>query len=174
MISTLPIPRPFDLDRFLEALAEERGKRIKLVLSRLGPDQPCGMLISTTEADYIYCAVNVPPLQSQHVVMHEVGHLLFNHGTARSGFGETPRVAGADALAVLLPNLSPELVQRILGRTIYASDQEREAELFASLVLTRISGAKEVYSGPPPDSPVDLALLESAFGHPVRPGSRHG
>lgn len=174
MIGTLVIPRPFDIDRFLAILAEKRGKRIQLVPTNLGADQPCGMLISTTEVDYIACADNVPPLQSQHTVMHEVGHLLFNHGTASSGCGEPPRVANADALHLLLPNLSPALVQRILGRTVYASAQEREAELFASLVLTRVSSPKETYSGVAPGSPTDLALLESAFGHPVHSGPHHG
>lgn len=176
LIDTLVIPRPFDIDHFLASLAEKRGKQIQLIPGRLGADQPCGMLISTTEIDYIYCASNVSPLQSQHTVMHEVGHLLFDHCTSVSDCGEAPRVAGDDALRLLLPTLSPALVRRILGRTIYATDQEREAELFASLVLSRISSTRDAYRGLTPRRRHgdDLVGLESAFGHPVRAGGRRG
>ncbi|MGW4528412.1 hypothetical protein [Amycolatopsis sp. NPDC004378] len=174
LIDTLIIPRPFDIDRFLAALAEKRGKKIKLIPGRLGADQPCGMLISTTEIDYIYCASNVPPLQSQHTVMHEVGHLLFDHCTSSSSCDEAPRVAGDDALRLLLPTLSPALVRRILGRTVYATDQEREAELFASLVLARVSSTRDTYLGLASRHDDRLVGLESAFGHPVRAGGRRG
>lgn len=172
LIDTLIIPRPFDIDLFLATVAETRGRKIKLIPGRLGADQPCGMLISTTDIDYIYCADNVPPLQSQHTVMHEVGHLLFDHCTSASSCGETPRVAGDDALRLLLPTLSPALVRRVLGRTVYASDQEREAELFASLVLSRVSSTRDGYVGLAPGHHADLVGLESAFGHPVRGGLR--
>lgn len=168
MIATLVIPSPFNIDRFLAVLAERRGKPITLIASNLDADLPCGMLISTERADYIYCADNVPPLQSQHTVMHEVGHLLFNHGTTQPSFGASSWATGPDVLQLLLPHLSPALVQRILGHTMYASGQEREAELFASLVLARASSSRERYPGMGPDGTGDLARLESAFGHPVR------
>jgi hypothetical protein len=174
LIGTLPLPRPFDIDRFLASLAEMRGRKIKLIPGRLGADQPCGMLVSTTEIDYIYCASNMPPLQFQHTVMHEVGHLVFDHCTSASDCGETPRVAGDDALRLLLPTLSPALVRRILGRTVYATDQEREAELFASLVLARVSSTRDPYVGLGSRRDDDLVGLESAFGHSVRVGRRHG
>lgn len=175
MISTLVIPRPFSIDGFLTTLAEQRGKRIELMPSGPGSDQLCGMLIGTAEFDYIYCADNVSPLQWQHTVMHEVGHLVFDHCGSASDCGDVPRVAGADALRMLLPTLSPSLLQRILGRsTIYASDEEREAELFASLMLARISGNRDERLGLGPALSAGLAELESAFGHTVRGRRRRG
>jgi len=168
LIETLVVPRPFDIDRFLKALAEKRGRRIKLIRGRLGPDQPFGMLISTAEIDYIYSADDVPPLQFRHTVMHEVGHLLLGHFTSTSGGGETLRVAGDDALRLLLPTLSPALVRRILARTVYASDEEREAELFASLLLSRVSSVRDAHAGRAPTLHDDLVAPETIVGNPVR------
>jgi hypothetical protein len=138
LISTLAIPDPFDMGSFLTSVAERRGKPIKLISTIPGAGQMCGMLISTTEVDYIYSSENLSPLQAQHTKMHEVGHLLFGHGTRESGAG-TPDLA--ESLHLLLPTLSAELVRHILGRTAYATEQEREAELFASLVLAPTTGA---------------------------------
>lgn len=168
VIDTLVIPRPFDVDRFLASLAEKRGRKITLIPGRLGTDQPCGMLISTTDTDYIYCASNVPPLQARHTVMHEVGHLLLDHCTSAPDCDDVPQASGDDALRQLLPTLSPALVRRILGRTVYATGQEREAELFASLVLARVSSARDAYLGLESRDDDLLAGLESAFGDPVR------
>jgi hypothetical protein len=166
MISTLIIPRPFDIDRFLAILSETRGRSIQLIPTSPDADLPCGMLISTDVADYIYFVDNVSPLQSQHTVMHEVGHLVFNHGATSDTCDQPPYASGTEALQVLLPNLAPGLVRRILGRTMYACEQEREAELFASLVLARASTSREEYSGIAPGAADDLVRLESAFGHP--------
>ncbi|MFI6029429.1 hypothetical protein [Amycolatopsis magusensis] len=170
LIETLPLQRPFVLEQFLATLAEQRGKRIELISSNLGIESPCGMLISTVEADYIYCGTTLSPLHQQHTVMHEVGHLLFDH-CAGVGCGDTPTLAGGDALAMLMPTLSPELVRRVLGRSLHRCSHEREAELFASLVLARVSGSGETSAaGVPADCPTapDLAMLNSAFGPTAR------
>lgn len=142
LIDTLLVPRPFDTDLFLTALSRQRGKEIKLVAGLSGVDQPCGMLISTPGTDYIYYAEDMPPLQARHTVMHEVGHLLLDHCLPRSGAARD--TLGDDALRLMVPTLSPELVRRILGRTVYDSAQEREAELFASLMLSRVDGTRDI------------------------------
>jgi hypothetical protein len=43
----------------------------------------------------------------------------------------------APAFARLLPDLDPDLVERMLGRTSYTDPQEQEAEMVASLLLAR-------------------------------------
>ncbi|WNV83167.1 DUF6545 domain-containing protein [Umezawaea sp. Da 62-37] len=168
MIRTLVIPRPFDVDRFLASLAEKRGRTIKLIRGRLAADRPFGMLISTAEIDYIYGADNLPLLQFQHTVMHEVGHLLLGHFPANSGSDGAPRVAGDDVLQLLLPTLSPALVRRILGRTVHESAQEREAELFASLVLSRVTSARNTHTRHGPTPRDDLIAQKTLFDYRAR------
>ena len=42
-----------------------------------------------------------------------------------------------DLIGRLFPDLSPAMVKTVLSRASYQSEQEREAELLASLILTR-------------------------------------
>lgn len=140
LVATLPIPRPLEVNQFLAALAQQRGRRIELIPTILPATLPCGMLISTDDVDYIFHAIDTTPLHAQHIDMHEVGHLLLDHSAVISSVGATahvPALAEQAAVRSLLPDISPELIRRILGRTVYTDVHEREAELFASLLLSR-------------------------------------
>lgn len=146
LIRTLPIPHPFDMPTFLNRLAQHRRRHIELVPVALSAALPCGLLISTDDADYVCHAVDTSPLHAQHIVMHEVGHLVFGH-TSKSEAANIPldgrRVAEQAAVRTLLPDLSPAMIQRILGRTTYSDVHEREAEQFASMLLARICGSSD-------------------------------
>jgi hypothetical protein len=160
----LTIPSPFDSGAFLDALAAKRGRRIELVPAPLAKDTPCGVLISTDDADYIYYAADTTPLHAEHILLHEVGHLVLDHRA--DVFDEA--VAGA-----LLPNLSPNLIRRMLCRTIYSSDNERQAELFASIVLQR-AGRSVPRAEVAPDIADGLARIASAFDTSPRRGKKRG
>ncbi|MFE2720785.1 hypothetical protein [Kitasatospora sp. NPDC059327] len=97
------------------------------------------MLISTDRADYIGYAVDTTALHQQHIVLHEIGHLLCGH-TGSSGSTGGPDGPGLSVTVsrALAPRLPEELVRRVLGRSVYTERQEQEAELFASLALHRV------------------------------------
>lgn len=139
LINRLPIPDPFDVPTFLDRLTARRGRRIELVPAALSATLPCGMLISTDQADYICHAIDATPLHAQHIDMHEVGHLLLDHATDRNEDipQARPDLAEQAALRTLLPDLSQAMIHRILGRTTYSDRDEHEAEMFASMLLTR-------------------------------------
>lgn len=130
VLSQLDVPSPFDLHAFVARLSWRRRKAIELVAVRLGPGTPCGMLISTDDTEYVYYAANTSAVHADHIALHEIGHLVFGHQAASP-------VVEDSAIRALLPALSPELIQRVLGRTVYLDEHERQAELFASMVLTR-------------------------------------
>ncbi len=92
------------------------------------PEGLCGVCISTASADYVYTPTGTTPFHREHIALHEIGHLLAGH---RSG------VEVADLAKMLLPDLNPAVVRAVLGRTSYTSEQEREAEHFATLVMER-------------------------------------
>lgn len=127
--ATLPIPKPFVIERFIESLSEHCERRIELVEMHVRSDTPCGLLVNTKEADYIFYATNTTALHRKHIVAHEAGHLLFDHeGT----------IAQHDTVHnLLLKNLSAKLIVRVLGRTAYSEEQEVEAEMLASVILMR-------------------------------------
>ncbi|MER7705144.1 ParH-like protein [Kitasatospora sp. NPDC097605] len=127
---SMPLPEPFGLPALTGALARRRGRPIELIPLSGPVHAPCGALVSTDRADYIGYPVDTTALHQQHIVLHEIGHLLCGH-TGGTGLG-------AAVSQALLPRLPGELVQRVLGRSVYSERQEQEAELVASLALHRV------------------------------------
>lgn len=154
------LPEPFDADAFVASLAAERGRPIELMPVSAPEGAPCGLLMSTERADYILYPTNTTALHRRHILLHEVGHLLCGH-TGADG--------GADGVAIdaagreLMPNLSPELVRRVLGRTTYTDIEEREAELVASLLAQRVVRPEEPRE-PGPGVPAGVRRFDSLFG----------
>ncbi|EWM18024.1 toxin-antitoxin system, toxin component [Kutzneria sp. 744] len=151
LADSVPMPAPFRPDTFAQAVAAHRGRRIELMPVPATMGAPCGLLMTTDHADYILYPVNTTELHQQHIFMHEVAHLLCGH----TGTGEID----AAATRVLMPNLSPELVRRVLGRTVYTETEEHEAELLASLIAQRAARLPRPPSAEPPDEVVQLSRL---------------
>lgn len=97
------------------------------------PGAPYGLLATTARNDYIFYANVASALHQQHIVMHELAHLVLGHDRAFPAAADEPLAA----FAGLLDALPPELVVRVLGRHAYSEPQEQEAELLASLLLCR-------------------------------------
>jgi hypothetical protein len=153
LADSVPMPVPFSPDTFVDAVATHRDRRIELMPVPATVGAPCGLLMTTDRADYILYPVNTTELHQQHILMHEVAHLLCGHtGTAE---------IDAAATRALMPNLSPELVQRVLGRTVYAEAEEHEAELLASLIAQR---AARLPRPPSAEAPDEVVQLERLFG----------
>lgn len=148
------IPNPFDLDAFC---AEVEGRRGRPLLRRsvpgLSSGAPCGLWIGTEQADHVFFDPGTSPLHAEHIVLHEVAHILMGH--ALRGPAPDRSVPSGDQLAQLLfPDLDPATVTRVLGRVSYTTAQEREAEMMASLIRGR--------SARPPRT--TLGLVADAFG----------
>ncbi|MCK2245321.1 MULTISPECIES: ImmA/IrrE family metallo-endopeptidase [unclassified Crossiella] len=150
LVSTVDIPEPFEVPLLVEALAARRGRPIELIPLAARPNTPCGVLAATDRADYVFYSVDTSPLHQEHILLHELGHLLCGH----AGDGELHETVAQ----LLMPNLPVELVRRVLGRTGYAQEQEQEAELVASLIMHRARRAR------PAPVTGGLARLRSAFG----------
>ncbi len=122
----LDLPVPFDIHAFCRALEVQRGRQIWLcpVDTRTGP---CGLWVATTKADYLFYEQATTRLHQDHIRLHELGHLVFNHHSGEILDEELAGVLGLDV----------ELIRRMLARTTYSTDEEQEAEVFATLVLER-------------------------------------
>ncbi|HWG97799.1 MAG TPA: hypothetical protein VNV66_00375 [Pilimelia sp.] len=126
----VPIPVPFDLGEFCAGVARRRGRRLWLRgVPHLGTAAPCGLWIATGTADYVFYDPGTSRLHAEHIVLHELGHMLCGHSVATE--------VGRSVLSALVPDLDPAAVARVLGRVSYTTAQEREAELTASLIRTR-------------------------------------
>jgi hypothetical protein len=126
LIREFEIPAPFDLGQFVAGLERRRGRTIRLRPFSFGMGGLCGLWIGTAEADYIYHEAGTTPFHATHIVLHEIAHMLLDHGGTR---------AWDQFVRLLAPDLDDALIQLILGRSAYSNAEERDAETLASLIL---------------------------------------
>ncbi|MCV7340431.1 hypothetical protein [Mycobacterium haemophilum] len=160
----MDVPSPWDLDVFISTTAQARGKPIRLIphsgLSgpgqpcgvwigrhtddiiargkpiRLiphsglsGPGQPCGVWIGRHTDDIIVYDDTTSGYHVEQIILHELGHLLLEHHCG-------PNSSDTASIQELVPDLDPATVTHVLNRTSYDTEQESQAELFASLIMS--------------------------------------
>ena len=111
-----------------QRLAEHRGKPLRLLAYPLEVPGAFGVWLSTPPADYILYQMETTPEHQEHIIAHEIGHILCGHGSSGSD---------DDLWGGLLPDIPPEHIRRALRRTHYNTDDERAAETAATLLLER-------------------------------------
>lgn len=134
----LPIPAPWDRNVFIENLGQMRGRAIRLVPTDTAAmaDSPCGLWLACDDEDVILHETGTTDYHIDQIVGHEIGHILLGHGRSASHACDA-------AVCQALPDLDPNTVRAVLGRGDYAGDQERDAEMFASLLLIAAAEAAE-------------------------------
>lgn len=153
-IHDLPIPIPFDTQIFTSIVADRRGRSIVLQpMPLLG--EPFGAWIEESTVDVVFYEQHTTPLHQQHIILHELGHILCSH-----------HGINADEL---ITSLSPDIGQsgerlRALRDGRYTEEEEREAEMIATLILTRVTNAQANTTDPDPDITGTLRLLDSLEG----------
>ncbi|MFG2986158.1 toxin [Streptomyces sp. NPDC048258] len=135
VVDNLDIPAGADVNELCDRLEQLRGRPISLIEVPMptGAGKPCGLWVATDDADYICYQKFTTLAHQQHIARHEIGHMLCGHEAAP---------AMADEVAqLLMPTLSPTLVRSVLARTQYSTEEERAAELVASLMPMRASAS---------------------------------
>ena len=127
ILRELEMPVPFDLGQFVAGLERQRDRPIRLRPFTSGPGCPCGLWIGTADADYIYHEAGTTPFHATHIALHEIAHMLLGHQHA---------AAWEQLISLLAPDVNQALIQLILGRSAYSTDEERDAETLASLILS--------------------------------------
>lgn len=154
----LAIESPYDFQALCRSVERRRGRPLHFVPApnSLGP---CGLWVASPTADYIFYERDTSPLHQRHIMLHEISHLLCSHHALP--------LTEAALVASLFPDLGAGAVHRVLGRVAYSTDEEREAEFLASLIMERLSD--RAAERPPPALPTDpaaeasLRQLESAL-----------
>ncbi|WP_063020708.1 hypothetical protein [Nocardia niwae] len=131
----VPIPHPWDMTEYLARVAEYRRRPITLcpievgALSGNGCGTGSGLWIAR-EGDEVIMYGADTEWHADHIIAHEIGHMLLGHGESAGG-------AAADDLPLreLMPSLSLETIRSVLRRQDYGSERERAAETFADLLL---------------------------------------
>lgn len=130
----LPIPVPWHRDVFIANIAKMRNRRIRLIPTDTSTliDSPCGLWLASDEEDLILHEIGTSEYHIDQIVCHEIGHMLLGHGRSHDADSTPPTF---DALYQILPDINPAAVRAILGRSDFRADQERDAEMFASMVM---------------------------------------
>lgn len=153
--SQLPLTRPFDAPELCRRVARRRGRPIHL-MPVTGLSEAHGLWLATDSTDLIFYEGGTAPPHQDHIILHELGHLLCEHYRA-----DVPRL---DHIRPLLPNLDTKLIRTMLARTSYQAAEEQEAELLASVIRQR---AETLAPGNDTD---DIGgRIRAAFDWPSRP-----
>lgn len=128
ILDALQVPQTYSLDAILRWLENLRQR--PLVLKEL-PEQielagACGLWLGTDDADFVFYEARTAPLHREHIILHEIGHILCDHHHAVH--------RGIGGFEDLLSGLQPHLIRRLMARTGYTTVEEQEAEMIASLL----------------------------------------
>ncbi|MFF8383988.1 toxin [Streptomyces kanasensis] len=157
-LADLPIPAPFGIPELVANMEAARGRRIVLQelperLARV--NSACGLRLKSGDTSFVLYRRRPTTYQTHHVILHELCHEWFDHGTSLD----------AERLRRLLPVFDTSLIDRVMrsGTTVQARAQydthdERVAEFGASLIPRM---AREV----PGDDMVDR--LADSLSRPV-------
>ncbi|MGW1195874.1 hypothetical protein ACWD4B_08425 [Streptomyces sp. NPDC002536] len=122
-------PRPFSVEalcRHVRAL-RERPLHLHPMPMQAVRAGAYGLWLATATDDHIFYEEHTTRLHQEHIVLHEISHILFDHHSVTEHDGQLHR---------LLRDLDPQLIHRLLARTNYSTHEEQVAEMLASLMRT--------------------------------------
>lgn len=119
-----------DIESFRQYLEVFRQRPVYLLPCPLG-HEVFGLWAETDTADVIFYEIATTPYHQRHIVLHEGSHILQGHvGPALHD------VAGRVAI-----HLDPRLIQSLLCRSAFSTQEEAEAEVLATLIEERMDGS---------------------------------
>jgi hypothetical protein len=128
LLTTLAVPVPFDVRELCRRVAADRGRDLVLFpLDTARAGVPSGLWVEMPHRDELYYDAMTSPAHQDLIVLHELGHMLFDHHPG----GE---------LAELVAAANPDVAgaaRRMLRRDGYSDQEELEAETFATVVAQR-------------------------------------
>lgn len=128
-IRALGVPQPVQLDVLCARVAALRGRPLVLMPEKLAhgaAEAPCGLWLAKEDHDVIVYDVTIDSGSHRlNTIAHEVGHIVMDHPP------------DLEHLERYRAHVDGRAVTKILARTNYDTEQEREAEVFAWLLLGR-------------------------------------
>lgn len=165
LLNELDIRPPLDVVELCRRVGDKRGRPIRLVPHPIPVPGPFGVWISTEAVDYILYQRETSKSHQGHIVLHELGHILAGHRSDEEDdalLSELYPQVEPDELRKQYPDLEPDAVRRALRRTSYDTEQEREAETVATIILQWASVLDSV--APPASSDAAAQRIGTALG----------
>lgn len=162
LVDAIDLPDPFDLAEMCARLGRQLGRPIVLMSHAMVLGGLCGTWMRTAQADYVFFEEDTSLLHQQHIVFHELGHLLRRHNPVK--------ILDADLARTIAPAVDPGDGFRVLGRDSYSDDDEFDAELIATLIQRRI-GRQTVREAPAATDPTASEII-ARISHSLSRGER--
>ena len=125
LLRQLDVQPPLRVDDLCRKLGEHRGRPIRLIPWALPVPGPFGLWLSRPEEDCIFYQAETTRVHQDHIILHEIGHIVADHQDDGTAGDELPRLG---------PDVPRDTVRRAFRRTCYTEDYEREAELIATII----------------------------------------
>ena len=123
------LPDPWSADEFVDLVAADRGRPIRLLPHQLSTGDATGYALRRTSQDVIVVPTTATGSRRDAIICHELVHIVLDHA---------PHVTDdIEFLKMLVPHCPPELLERFLARDGYDTDDERTAETMATRLITR-------------------------------------
>jgi hypothetical protein len=150
------VPYPWDINQFLDRLERHRGRDIDLCAITWTAGGSCGAWQQHRDHDVIAYAGNTSGVHQDHIILHEVGHMISQHrGRCVLSEQEAQRIA---------PDLAPAAFAHLLDRST-GEAEEHEAEMIASLIHQRARVRPQLALGAlAPAAARRLTRVEYIFG----------
>lgn len=157
-LAGVEMPVPFDRAEFCVRLGLRRGRPFVLhAVDSTALGLPSGWWAELTDVDLILYDAKTTGYHQDDIVLHEVGHVVFDH--------YADRTLDEDVAAFLMPEIGRMQAQRQAARHDYGRHEEQEAEFFARLVLGRVGpDTGDEYAGLDPQHRSLLRRLDDTFG----------
>ncbi|MGI5281717.1 hypothetical protein ACQEVF_59250 [Nonomuraea polychroma] len=156
-LEAAPIPQPFTLDAFIARIRAARQRPLHMHdLPAGAATAVSGLWFRTDRADHIFVAPGASGLLRANIVVHEIGHMLLNHGEVGGDVEEVMRRLMGPAVTAFEEAHGRTSLKA--ARSRYDTQEERDAEKLATLILTRAQT-------PPEDGDEGLRKLSRTFGY---------
>ncbi len=150
------VPHPWDINQFIDRLERHRGRDIDLCAISWTVGDSCGAWQQRPDHDVIAYAENTSGFHQDHIILHEIGHMISQHqGRCVLSEEEAQRIA---------PDLAPAAFAHLLDRST-SEAEEHEAETIASLIHQRVRVRPQLgIDVVPPAAAERLTRVEYIFG----------
>jgi hypothetical protein len=128
LIVAIDLPVPFDVRALCARIAIERARPIHLLPASMPTRSLCGVWIATDAADYFFYEESTSAVHQEHIILHELGHLLCGHQCMEV----SSRVDQATVSSVF--QMPGRGARPPYSSMRYSRTEETEAELIASVL----------------------------------------
>ncbi|MEU5872538.1 hypothetical protein AB0A73_13400 [Glycomyces sp. NPDC047369] len=147
VLHSLTLPTSFTVSEFCTELERARGRPLVVKAVRTRQADARAMWCRGATTDHILIVSALPRLHRDHLVLHGIGHMVFEHVGSPAVDRDIRKALHAVGMASL---------RRDLKRVVYTHREEHQAEVFATRVLQLTNG----WVAPKPSSGSQTQMLE--------------